>query len=63
MASWGYTMTWTPKTQQGETWTETPRDQRIFSPLIFARKPVFATGSTGGVWDAKVEQTEVWTPA
>lgn len=55
--------TWTPKTEQAETWTAAAADQRIFSPLVFDRKPVFATGSTGGVWDAKTEQAETWTVA
>jgi hypothetical protein len=55
--------TWTPKTQQAETWTAAEADQRIFSPLIFDRKPVFSTGSSGGVWDEKTKQPEIWTPA
>lgn len=56
--------TWTPATQQSETWTEEAQTpHRIFSPYIFSRRPVFATGPTAGVWDEKTEQAETWTPA
>lgn len=55
--------TWTPVVKQGETWTATQPDRRIFSPYVFARTPVFATGSTAGIWDAQTKQSEVWTEA
>jgi hypothetical protein len=55
--------TWTPKTEQSETWTAQPgRVARLFDPYIFDRA-IFDTGTTAGVWDDKSEQAEVWTPA
>lgn len=53
--------TWTPKTQQGETWTVEPPEARTFSPYTFSRHPVFDTGSAAGVWDVRTAQPEVWT--
>lgn len=55
--------TWTPKTQQAETWTERTEPVRVFSPHVFARRPVFDTGFTGGIWDEQSQQTETWTEA
>jgi hypothetical protein len=53
--------TWTPKTQQSETWTgETPA-ARVFDPFVFDRNPIFDTGSVEGIWDAKTIQSETWT--
>jgi hypothetical protein len=53
--------TWTPKTQQAETWTaEQGRIIRVFSPLVFSRRPVFDTGPTAGIWDARIIQSEAW---
>lgn len=53
--------TWTPKTQQSETWTSEDPLPRVFDPYVFDRAPVFDTGGTAGIWDAKTEQQEVWT--
>ena len=55
--------TWTPKTQQGETWTATVRETRAFDPAGFDNTPRFDTGSSAGVWNARTEQPEVWTSA
>lgn len=55
--------TWTPKTQQSETWTAHVREARVFDPDVFDRRPIFDTGFTAGIWDAKTEQQEVWTAA
>jgi hypothetical protein len=54
-------MTWTPATQQNETWTAENPVTRTFSPYTFSRRPVFDTGPTAGVWDARTQQIEVWT--
>jgi hypothetical protein len=54
-------VTWTPVTQQSETWTETPLTVRGFDPNGFDRSPRFDTGSSSGVWDQKAEQPEVWS--
>ena len=57
-------MTWTPKTQQSETWTAAETVLvRVFDPDVFDRNPIFDTGSSAGLWDAKTEQQEVWTAA
>jgi hypothetical protein len=60
--------TWTPKTEQSETWTNISIEQypRTFSPRVFATRVVsgqrvFDTGPTSGVWDARSEQAETWT--
>ncbi len=53
--------TWTPKTQQAETWTEENPETRTFSPLTFSRL-TFDVGSPSGIWDAQTKQAEVWTP-
>jgi len=53
--------TWTPKTEQSETWTEENQNLRTFSPYTFSRRPVFDTGPTSGVWDARTQQAETWT--
>lgn len=54
--------TWTPVAKQGETWTvEAQMTARTFSPLTFSRRPVFDTGPSAGIWDAKVKQSEIWT--
>jgi len=55
--------TWTPKTEQPETWTELAQQTRVFDPYVFDRAPIFDTGETGGIWDVKTQQAEVWTPA
>lgn len=55
--------TWTPVTKQSETWTEPAAHRpRIFSPLVFAAWPVFATGVLSDFWTEKTEQAETWTP-
>lgn len=55
--------TWTPKTQQAETWTtEPPQTLHVFDPNVFAPNPVFDT-YTAGLWTGKTEQAEVWTAA
>lgn len=58
-------MTWTEKTKQSETWTPEVRNPRprVFSPLVFARWPVFATGINSNFWAEKTEQPETWTAA
>lgn len=54
--------TWTPKTQQTETWTVESQDVvRVFDPFVFDRRPVFDTGTSAGVWDEKTIQAETWT--
>lgn len=55
-------MTWTPKTQQSETWTAEVQATRVFDPYVFDRSPIFDTGSVAGVWDATTTQSETWTP-
>jgi hypothetical protein len=57
--------TWTPKTKQSETWTaiSTENRPRVFSPLVFAAWPVFATGVLSDFWTDKTAQSETWTPA
>jgi hypothetical protein len=62
--------TWTPKTQQSETWTSEAPALHVFSTLVFSHaysgsQRVFALGSANGgteVWDAKTKQAETWTP-
>jgi len=54
--------TWTPATQQAETWTAETQPVRVFDPYVFDRSPIFDTGFSGGVWDAKTIQSETWTP-
>lgn len=57
-------MTWTPKTQQSETWTSAGADAvRVFDPAVFDRNPVFDTGTLAGSWTARTEQSETWTAA
>lgn len=56
-------MPWTEVSQQSETWTQQVEPVRVFDPLVFARDPVFDTGSTGGLWVEATEAPEVWTPA
>jgi hypothetical protein len=53
--------TWTPKTQQSETWTAETQAVRVFDPFVFDRRPIFDTGETGGIWDGKTIQSEIWT--
>jgi len=55
--------TWTPATQQAETWTEENQVVRVFDPTVFDRRPIFDTGETGGIWDAVTGQAETWTPS
>jgi hypothetical protein len=55
--------TWTPKTQQGETWTIIGPQSRVFDPYVFDNKPVFDTGVTAGIWAVTVRQIETWTEA
>lgn len=55
-------MTWTPKTQQSETWTAHTQEIRPFDPYGFSQTPDFDTGSTAGVWNDSAQQAEVWTP-
>jgi len=54
-------MTWTPKTQQSETWAAETVAVRVFDPHVFDRAPVFDTGSVAGIWDDKTIQAETWT--
>jgi hypothetical protein len=56
-------MTWTPVTPQSEAWTEQTQAARVFDPYVFDRDPIYDTGSTAGVWDARSEQQETWTAA
>jgi len=60
--------TWTPKTEQSESWTAIPIEARpnVFTSRVFASRRisglrVFATGSPAGLWDAVSEQSETWT--
>lgn len=53
--------TWTPATSQAETWTNEAPTVRVFDPYVFDRAPIFDTGETGGIWDAKTVQSESWT--
>lgn len=60
--------TWTPKTEQSETWTSISIEEypRVFSPRVFATRVVsgrrvFDTGPISGVWSARTEQSETWT--
>jgi hypothetical protein len=55
--------TWTPVTQQGETWTARTRETRVFDPAVFDNNPVFDTGSSSGLWAVRTAQAEVWTEA
>jgi len=56
--------TWTPATSQAEAWTAAEMVVvRVFDPDVFDRNPIFDTGSSAGIWDAKAEQQEVWTVA
>lgn len=60
--------TWTPKTEQAETWTATLRQTRVFSPLAFSLDEfngvdVFAIGSPAGIWTEAGQNDEVWTPS
>lgn len=53
---------WTERPQQSEAWTtKVEQPARTFSPLAFSRRPVFDTGPSAGIWDARVNQAEVWT--
>lgn len=56
---------WSATNQQSETWISEARDSRprVFSPLVFAAWPVFATGVLSDFWTEKTEQAEVWTAA
>jgi len=61
-------VTWTPKTEQSETWTSIPAEDvlRVFSPRVFATRVVsgqrvFDTGPKSGIWDSVTEQSETWT--
>ena len=56
--------TWTPIASQAETWTNVNGDRliRVFSVLVFSRRPIFDTGPSAGIWDNDVPQNEIWTP-
>jgi hypothetical protein len=56
---------WTENTEQSETWASQARNSRprVFSPLVFAPWPVFATGVLSDFWTEKTEQPETWTAA
>jgi hypothetical protein len=54
-------MTWTPATQQSETWTLEAQPTRGFSPNGFSHRPNFDTGKSSGIWDAQTKQAETWT--
>ncbi len=55
--------TWTPATEDSETWTENPAHRRrIFSPSTFQAWPVFATGVLSDFWTEETKQAETWTP-
>ena len=56
--------TWTPSPTDppSTTWTIDPQQpQRTFSPYTFSRRPVFDTGTSGGVWDDKTSPATSWT--
>lgn len=54
--------TWTPASQQSETWTTfVQQPQRTFSPYTFSRRPVFDTGPTAGTWDVEITLAGTWT--
>ena len=57
--------TWTPATEQSETWTSEDPARRVFSQLIYSHafytsKRVFALGSSAGIYDRAATQAEVW---
>lgn len=51
--------TWTPKTQQAETWTG-EETIRVFDPNVFDNTPIFDTFPASGAWVAKTKQAETW---
>jgi len=53
---------WTPATQQSETWTAVARPGRVFDPNVFDRNPIFDTGFSSGLWDVNTIQAETWSP-
>ncbi len=55
--------TWTEKTEQPETWAVITQQTRGFDPAGFDNTPRFDTGSTAGIWTARLEQAENWTVA
>lgn len=54
--------TWTPKTQQSETWAAVTRPVPGygFAPG-FAARPAFAIASTSGLYTENTKQPETWT--
>ncbi len=42
--------------------TKAQTEQHTFDPLVFSVAPVYATGTTEGVWRPKAKQAEVWIP-
>lgn len=63
--------TWTPKTEQAETWTSLAPQRHLFSNSLFSHDflgldRVFSLTSPDGsaeVWDNVTAQSETWTPA
>jgi len=53
--------TWTPKTENSNSWTAESIAERVFDPFVFDRLPTFDTGTTGGIWDEKSQPTSSWT--
>lgn len=53
--------TWTPATQQSETWTDIVFATRVFDPAVFDNNPIFDTGSPAGVYTERAKQAETWT--
>jgi len=58
--------TWTPKTENSNSWTADNFPARVFSPLVFshafvATKRVFTLGTSQGVWDIDGAPASVWT--
>lgn len=60
--------TWTPKTEQTETWTASTTGLNVFSQLVFSHASyngthVFAFGNPSGVegWYRKTIDSEAWT--
>ena len=61
-------MSWTPVTEQTETWSALTQETRVFSPVVFSHayhtgKRVFSIGSVAGIWDNPAAETETWVPA
>jgi len=54
--------TWTPKTQQSETWTANPPTVLgVGFSQGFAPRPAFQIAHRNGIWNERTEQSETWT--